>query len=225
LKIKDFHETRASLNPLIRRILPGNPAQSLLSEAATIIRQGGVVAFPTDTFYGLAVNPFDPAAVARLFKIKNRSPLKPILLLISGMDMLGMLVEPPDSLARELMQEFWPGPLTLILKAQKHLPEALTGGSGKIGIRLPDAALPIRLMAEARLPLTATSANLSGEPSPATAQEVLSRLGGEIDLTLDGGPCNTVPSSLLDMTVSPLLLLRKGRIPSTLLAPFLQKFS
>ena len=213
------------LEGLIRLVSPDNPDSAIFPEAAEIIRQGGVVAFPTDTFYGLAVNPFDANAVARLFKIKERSPSKPILLLIAGIKMLDLLVEPPSPLARKVMEKFWPGPLTIILKAKKRLPDALTAGTGKIGIRFPNAALPIRLICAAGFPLTATSANLSGKPSPATAHKVLAQFGTDLDLILDGGKCKTLPSTVLDMTPSEPTVLRAGKVPTNLIKEFLHDFS
>jgi len=211
------------LKAAIRQVSLESPDPKVLSEAARIIQGGGVVAFPTDTFYGLAANPFDPKALARLFKIKGRASSKPILLLINGKEMLEALVEPPSLQARQVMGRFWPGPLTLVLNAKKHVPEALIAGSGKIGLRFPDARLATQLISKSGLPLTATSANPSGASSPETAEEVCSVLGDQLDLVLDGGRLEpSSPSSLLDLTAPHPKLLREGRISRALLTPFLQ---
>jgi len=116
------------------------------------------------------------------------------------------------------MNRFWPGPLTLVFKASKHLPDLLTGGTGTIGVRFPNAVLPIRLIERVGFPITATSANRSGEPSPASAQQVESALGTSVDCILDGGPCSTLPSTVLDVTTAEPNLLREGRISAEQLA-------
>jgi L-threonylcarbamoyladenylate synthase len=210
----------------MRKVIPINPDDpdpAILSEVAALIRKGGVVAIPTDTFYGLAADPFDPKVVSRLFEIKGREPSKPILLLVSGLQMLPGLVEEISPLAQKIISRFWPGPLTLIFKASKRLPDLLTGGTGTIGIRFPNAVLPIRLIDQVGFPMTATSANRSGEPSPSSAQEVERSLGAAIDAILDGGPCSTQPSTVLDMTASEPNLLREGRVSAEQLAAAMKK--
>ena len=197
---------------------PDDPDPSVLLDVAALIRKGGVVGIPTDTFYGLAANPFDSKAVSRLFEIKGRESSKPILLLISGLHMLPSLVEEVSPLAEKVIGCFWPGPLTLIFKASKRLSGLLTGGTGTIGIRFPDAILPVRLIDQVGFPITATSANRSGEPSAASAQEVERALGTSIDCILDGGPCSTLPSTVLDVTASEPNLLREGRVSAEKLA-------
>lgn len=202
---------------------PDEPDSSVLSDVAALIRRNGVVAIPTDTFYGLAANPFDIKTVSRIFEIKGRDASKPILLLISGLQMLPSLVEEISPLAEKIMGRFWPGPLTLIFKASKRLPDLLTAGTGTIGIRFPDAALPTSLIDRVGFPITATSANRSGEPSPSSAQEVERTLGPSLDCILDGGGCSTLPSTVLDLTTSEPKLLREGRISADQLAEFLVK--
>lgn len=202
---------------------PDDPDPSVLFDAAALIRKGGVVAIPTDTFYGLAADPFDPKAVFRLFEIKGRESSKPILLLISGLKMLPSLVEEVSPLAEKVIGRFWPGPLTLIFKASKRLPDRLTGGTGTVGVRFPNAALPIRLIDQVGFPITATSANRSGAPSPASAQEVERALGDFLDCILDGGRCSTLPSTVLDVTTSKPNLLREGRVSAEELAAVLSE--
>lgn len=197
---------------------PDDPDSAVLGAAAALIRTNGVVAIPTDTFYGLAANPFDAKVLSRLFEIKGRDPSKPILLLISRPQMLPSLVEEISPLAQKVMGRFWPGPLTLIFKASKRLPDLLTGGTGTVGIRFPNATLPVRLIDRVGFPITATSANRSGEPSPASAQEVERSLGASLDCILDGGSCSTLPSTVLDLTTPKPILLREGRVSADELA-------
>lgn len=202
---------------------PDDPDPSVLLDVAALIRKGGVAAIPTDTFYGLAADPFDSKVVSRLFEIKGRESSKPILLLISELRMLPALVEEVSPLAERLIRRFWPGPLTLIFKASKRLPDRLTGGTGTIGIRFPNAALPIRLIEAIGAPITATSANRSGEPSPASAQEVERNLGDSVDCILDGGTCSTLPSTVLDVSAPEPHLLREGRVSAEQLASTIEK--
>ncbi|TAK06551.1 MAG: threonylcarbamoyl-AMP synthase [Candidatus Manganitrophaceae bacterium] len=207
----------------VNPIDPDDPDRSVLFAAAALIRKGGVVAIPTDTFYGLAADPFNLKVVRRLFEIKGRDSSKPILLLISGLQMLPSLVEEVSPLAEKLIGRFWPGPLTLIFKASKQLPDLLTGGTGTIGVRFPNAPLPIRLIDQVGFPITATSANRSGAPSPASAQEVERGLGAAVDCILDGGVCSTLPSTVLDVTASEPHLLREGRVSADQVAAAIKK--
>lgn len=202
---------------------PDRPDRLVLQEIAALIRNGGVAAIPTDTFYGLAANPFDPAAVARLFEIKGRAHSKPILLLIADRRMLAALIEEVPPLAEKLIAAFWPGPLTLVFKASKEISSLLTGGAGTIGIRFPNAPLPLALIQTVGFPITATSANRSSEPSPASADDVARTLGGSIDSILDGGSCTTIPSTVLDVTVFPMRIVREGRLSAAQIAAVVGK--
>lgn len=198
---------------------PVNPDPVVLSSLGDVIRKGGIIAFPTDTFYGLAVNPFDPEAVARLYALKGRDPLKPILLLVSSMEMFHPLVAEIPPLAKRVMARFWPGPLTLVLKGSRELPDVLMAGTEKIGIRFPDGTLPIRLIEAVGFPLTATSANPSGSRHPpGSAADVEGMLPMGIDHILDGGPsCLPIPSTVLDVSESEPHILREGRISTKML--------
>jgi L-threonylcarbamoyladenylate synthase len=201
---------------------PSNPDPSVLTSLGGVIRSGGVVAFPKDTFYGLAVNPFDPKALNRLYEIKHRDRKKPILLLISSAEMLQPLVAEVLPLAEKAMAQFWPGALTLVFKGARQLPDLLMAGTGKIGIRLPDARLATLLIEAVGLPLTATSANLSGRNNPASAADVEEMLYPDIDHILDGGrTCSPVPSTILDVSTSHPKVLRQGKIPTKMLEEYL----
>ena len=191
-------------------------AEAFFAEARRVLRSGGVLALPTETFYALAVNPFDPAALARLFALKARPAAKPVLVLIAGPEMLFQVARAVPAAALPLMAAFWPGPLTLILPARLDLPPLLTGGTGTIGLRQPRQDLVCRLMAALGLPLTGTSANRSGQEPLATAAAVARELGGEVDLILDAGPCpGGLPSTIVDVTVSPPRLVRAGALATS----------
>lgn len=191
---------------------PTHPRRLDLIKISRIIRNGGIIAYPTDTFYGLAVNPFDEDAVERLFRIKGRSASKPVALLVSGRERVFPLVKEISHIAKNLMDDFWPGPLTLVFLAKKNLSERLTAGTGTIGIRFPDAAIPLALIQEAGFPLTATSANRSGEAPSVSALEVERVFGTDVDFILDGGACGRLPSTLLDVTRRVPKILREGRV-------------
>jgi len=201
---------------------PSHPDPSVLSDLGAKIRKGAVIAFPTDTFYGLAANPFDQEAVARLFKMKGRPRSKPILLLIDGLDRLNDLVLTVTPLAGAVMDYFWPGPLTLVFEAAPALPDFVTAGTGTIGVRFPDAALPVELICEAGFALTGTSANPSGAPAPTTATEVVASMGSELDAVIDGGQCQSRPSTLLDVCGARPRLLREGQVSAERLRQYFQ---
>lgn len=188
-------------------------AEAFFAEARNVLRARGVLALPTETFYALAVNPFDATALARLFALKERPADKPVLVLIAGPEMLLQVVRAVPAAAIPLMTAFWPGPLTLIFPARPDLPPLLTGGTGTIGLRHPRQPLVCRLMTALGLPLTGTSANRSGQEPLTTAAEIARKFGGEVDLILDAGPCpGGLPSSIADVTVSPPRLVRAGAI-------------
>ncbi len=204
---------------------PDNPDSSVLSAAATLIRRGGLVAYPTDTTYGIAADPFNEKAVSHLFRVKNRPLSKPILLLINDIQCLHSLVHRVSPLAKAVIKRYWPGPLTLVFQASTALSPALTADTGKIGLRLPAALLPCTLIRMTGFPLTATSANLSGEPSPVTAQEVERMIGDNIDLVLDGGLCEALPSTLLDLSDDSPKIVREGKVPADSLEAFFNYYN
>lgn len=191
-------------------------AEAFFAEARKVLRSRGVLALPTETFYALAVNPFDAAALARLFALKARPAAKPVLVLIAGPEMLFQVAREVPAAASLLMAAFWPGPLTLILPARLDLPPLLTGGTGTIGLRQPRQDLVCRLMTALGLPLTGTSANRSGQEPLTTAAAVARELDGEVDLILDAGLCpGGLPSSIVDVTVSPPRMVRAGAVATS----------
>ena len=189
-------------------------AEEFWDEARKVLKGNGIIAVPTDTFYALAANPFQEAALSRLFALKQRAPEKPVLLLVDGPAMLKQLVREVPNPARRLMEKFWPGPLTIIFPGQPHLPQLLTAGTGTIGIRQPRHALTCRLITALGYPITGTSANRSGRPPLTRADEVIRELGDQVDLILDAGACpGGLPSTIIDVSSSPPRLVRAGAVP------------
>jgi L-threonylcarbamoyladenylate synthase len=190
----------------------GSLSDGALEQILSFLHAGGVIAFPTDTAYGLGADPFNQEAVRRIFAIKGRSETKPILLLVNSMEMASRIATLSDR-ALAVAERFWPGPLTMILPARENVPSLVTAGTGTVGVRWADAPFAQRLLAAFDRPITATSANSAGMPSAVTVAEVRVQLGDSIDLIIDGG---TLParggSTLLDLTEIPARLLREGPI-------------
>jgi L-threonylcarbamoyladenylate synthase len=188
--------------------------------AAATIRQGQVIAIPTDTVYGLAGDPFRPAVVERIFQIKGRAKDQPILLLIASLNQLHALVRDVPPVFRAIAAHFWPGPLTVILPASERVPPEVTSGTGTVAVRWPATALVQAIIREAGRPVTGTSANRSGRPAAATAAEV-QRLGRSVYGVVDSGRARTrLPSTILDLTGKPRLV-RRGALPAARLAAYL----
>ena len=190
-----------------------NNLKTGLKRAAESILSGGVVAIPTESFYGLAVNPTDVRAIERLFDVKKRRGDQPILLLIPSVEHLDQYVIHVPHIAHRLMNEFWPGGLTLIFEAKPSLPQELTAGTGKIGVRLSSHPIPTALAQAVGTPITGTSANISGQPACSSAKEVFQGLGDKVDLILDGGEtAGGKGSTVLDVTVDPPVVVREGMV-------------
>lgn len=191
---------------------PDNPSQKIIEEAAQLIKAGELVAFPTETVYGLGADAFSAPAVEKIYAAKNRPPINPLLVHIARLDQVRQLTSwVPDS-ARLLMESFWPGPLSLILPASPNVPDIVTAHGAKVGLRMPSHPVAIALI-NAAGPLAAPSANLSGRPSPTTAQHVKDDLHGRIAAVLDAGAAGLgIESTVLDMTGSHIQLLRSGGI-------------
>jgi len=186
---------------------------SQIREAVRSLNQGGMIAFPTETYYGLGVDPFNPKALQRLFQIKQRAPDKPILVLLADQSQLSLLAASIPAHFDRLSRTFWPGPLTLVYPALLHLPALLTGGTGTIGIRQSAHPVARRLLDEYQRPITATSANLSGALPATTASEVEEIFGSAVDLVLDGGSTPGGSGSTLVGENSDLFCIREGKIP------------
>jgi len=194
------------------RVIPAVSSE-WLEEALTVLREGGVVAFPTDTVYGVGADPLREEAVAALFQAKGRPAEKAIPLLLSEASQMEAVAREVPAAAEILARRFWPGPLSLVLRAREEVPPLVRAGGDTVALRMPDHPVALRLIAAFGRPLAVTSANLSGHPAPATAEEVLAQLRGRIPLLVDGGRCpGGEPSTVLDLTVDPPRILRPGPV-------------
>ena len=189
------------------------PDRTGIREAADTIRSGYIIGFPTETFYGLGADPFNPKVLKELIKLKKRPAGKPISILIPDIGKLSLVAKDISPLGMRLINAFWPGPLTLVFKAIDSLPEILTGGTGKIGVRVSSHPVAAKLLEYLNTPVTATSANLSGDKEPLTAQEVDNVFGNSIAFTLNGGKLSGKKgSTVIDTTGNGFDVLRKGEI-------------
>jgi L-threonylcarbamoyladenylate synthase len=192
---------------------PDHPRRDDLREAAAVLRDGGLVAFPTETVYGLGANALDHAAVARIFRAKGRPATDPVIVHLSDPGQLVQIARDVPDNAYKLAAAFWPGPLTLILNKTHAVPLAVTAGLDTVGVRIPSHAVARILIGEAAVPVAAPSANLFSRPSPTRAEHVLADLENRIDIVVDGGPTPIgVESTIVDLTVSPAIIRRPGGI-------------
>jgi len=190
------------------------PDLDLIRQAASVIISGGVVAYPTETFYGLGASALDRKALAKIFEIKHRPAAKPLIVLVASTEHLKDLVAciPPGAVS--LMKHLWPGPATLLFPARPGLPVELCGNTGRIGIRISSHPWAGLLVREAGFPITATSANMSGHPSPDTAEKVAAQLRSPApDFILDGGSTpGGLPSTIVDLCTDPVSIVRPGAV-------------
>jgi len=195
------------------KVLPQHPEIHKLKIAAQVIKRGGMVAFPTETVYGLGSNGLNPAAIKKIFRAKGRPQDNPLILHISGIDELDVLVKEISSQAEKLISKFWPGPMTLVFKKSRIVPDEVTAGLDTVAIRMPDNPIARMLIRLSECPIAAPSANLSGKPSPTKVEHVIADLSGKVDIIIDGG--NTpvgVESTVVDVTRTPPMILRPGGI-------------
>lgn len=203
------------------QILPATSAKAI-KLARRLLAEAEVVAFPTDTVYGLGANAFERYAVREIFAIKKRPTAKALPVFIYQIDDLNLVARNVPNRAWLLLQKFWPGALTVILPKNPKLPDDVTAGQNTVGVRLPDHPLCLELVSRVGRPLAVTSANLSGRPTPTTAQGVAEQLGERLPLVLDGGPSSTPqPSTIVDLSLNPPRLLRHGPISLAALREFL----
>lgn len=199
---------------LILRVDPQKPETRIIRRAADIIKRGGLVAFPTETVYGLGADAQNPEAVLSLFKAKKRPLDNPPIIHVGNAEEVRQLVQEVRPKVGKLMRALWPGPLTLIFKRSEIVPDVTVCGLDTIAIRMPRHNVALALIRESRCSIAAPSANLAGKPSPTTAKHVLDDLDGRIDAVLDAGPTDIgVESTVLDMTVDPPQILRPGGTP------------
>lgn len=207
----------------IVKINSDSPEASLIRYAADQIRSGEVLGMPTDTFYGLAADPFNLRAVDRVYEIKSRNRHKPLSLLIESVDQAEELAQPLPQEFRALARRYWPGPLTIIVKASPKLPLKVTANTGNIAIRIPNARIPLAVVQAAHIPITATSANLSGAGECTTAMAVRDQLRHRISIIVDGGTSpRDVASTIIDLTDQEARwrIIREGAIPSQEISEF-----
>ncbi|ADG83734.1 L-threonylcarbamoyladenylate synthase [Thermincola potens] len=198
---------------LLLKVDAQNPDPETISQAAEIIKRGGVVAFPTETVYGLGANALDGPAVQKIFAAKGRPSDNPLIVHIAEFSQLEMLVTEVPLTARRAMEVFWPGPLTIIMPCRDDIPRTVTGGLKTVGVRMPKHPVALALIKAAKLPIAAPSANSSGKPSPTEARHVMYDLAGKIDAVIDGGPAQVgVESTVLDMTGDTPVILRPGGV-------------
>ncbi len=184
-----------------------------LARAVEILRDGGLVAYPTETFYGIAADPFSPSAIKSIFNLKGRSEDSPITLIIGDVEMLEKVVTGVPDIAKRLMERYWPGALTIVFNASPELPKALLAGRSTVGVRLSGCVVARELSASFGGPITATSANPSGSPAPVTAKGVVDYFGASIGAVIDGGTLGgTLGSTIVDVTGDTLSVLREGEL-------------
>lgn len=190
-----------------------NIDDNLISEAASFIKEGKLVAFPTETVYGLGANGLDQEAIIKIFKAKGRPQDNPLILHIHSIEQLKSLVEEIPEIAHECIKRFWPGPLTMIFKRSSIVPDMITAGLETVAIRMPDHKIALELIKYARTPIAAPSANLSGKPSPTSAKHVIEDLSGKVDMIIDGGNTGVgLESTVLDLSGDVPIILRPGGV-------------
>ncbi len=205
----------------VLKIDPIKISKDVLNTVIGILRQDGMIVYPTETFYGLGVNAVSPNAIRKVYGLKGREKNKPLSVVISELEMLSALVIEIPEYFEPLAKKFWPGPLTMVFKASPNIPSELVGGTGTIGIRLPAVPWIWTVIDRARFPLTATSANLSGEKETADPETVVRTFTGKVELILDAGRTpGSLPSTVLDLTQETPRVLREGVIPVNALRGF-----
>ncbi|WP_031314237.1 L-threonylcarbamoyladenylate synthase [Caldanaerobacter subterraneus] len=190
-----------------------NPEIELIDYAAEVIKKGGLVAFPTETVYGIGANSFDEEAVKRIFIAKGRPQDNPLILHIALMDQVYELAAEFPEKAKKLAHRFWPGPLTIVLKKSDKVPYVNTAGMNTVAIRMPSNPIAHLLIKRAGVPISAPSANVSGKPSPTDASHVIEDLYGKVDVIIDGGKCDVgLESTVVDLTEEVPVILRPGAV-------------
>lgn len=201
------------METLYIKVDENNPEIEKIKLAAEIIKRGGLVAFPTETVYGLGANALDEESAVKIYRAKNRPQDNPLIVHIQEVKELSLLAKNVPAKACELIEKFWPGPLTIIFEKSDRVPYKTTGGLDTVAVRMPDHAVARLLIRESGVPIAAPSANLSGKPSPTNAQDVMEDMKGRIDAVIDGGHSKFgVESTVLDLTGSAPVILRPGGV-------------
>jgi L-threonylcarbamoyladenylate synthase len=200
-----------------------NSDERILTRAAEILASGGIIAYPTETFYGLGADATNEKAIQKIFTVKGRDFKNPISLIISQTDDIYALVQNVPQAAKKLMAEYWPGALTIVFSAADNVSPMLTAGSGKIGLRVSSHPAAQRIVQKLGRPLTATSANLSGAPECVSSTDVASQLGDQIDAIIDlGNSYGNIGSTIIDVTCTPPVILREGTISRKTIEKYVQ---
>ena len=200
------------MNTKIVKIDENNIDQNMINDAATVIKQGGLVAFPTETVYGLGANALDKIAVEKIFKAKGRPQDNPLIIHVASLNIEHLVKEIPN-IAKEIMNKYWPGPITLIFNKSDLIPSITSAGLDTVGIRMPSNIIAKKLIEAAGTPIAAPSANISGRPSPTEVESCIEDLFGKIDYILGGNKSKVgVESTIVDCTCTPLCILRPGAI-------------
>lgn len=204
-------------------IHPSAPEPDILAHAGAVLRAGGLVAYPTETVYGLAAGAFNDSAVARVFDVKGRPSGQPLPVQIADIGAVETLARNVPEAAKRLLADFFPGPLTLIFQRQPAVSLLITGGGETVGLRMPDHPVALGVLRAFGAPVVCPSANTTGRRAAMSAADVLEDLDGRIDLVLDGGPTtDRTPSTVLDVTVSPAKIIREGKISRAQLEAYLE---
>ena len=201
------------MNTIIKTV-----TEDSISQAAEILKQGGIVAFPTDTVYGLGAICTDEEAVKKIFAAKGRDEGKPLSILVSSIEQAEKIALEIPEKARRLMTKYWPGALTIVLRKRPEISDIVSAGKDTIGIRMPDSRMTVALLEAAGMPLAAPSANTSGKRSSVSADDVICDLSGKVDMILDGGICPVgISSTVVDLTGEKPLILREGVITKSMI--------
>ncbi len=193
--------------------LAENSSEKTVTESLKILKKRGIVAYPTESFYALGVLATDESAVKKLYKLKKRPTEKPLPIIVGDMNTFEAIVKSIPAQAKNLMEKYWPGPLTIIFEAKCNMPELLTGGTGKVAVRIPGESAALDLARALQLPITATSANPSAKAPAEDVKTIIHYFGDNIDLIIDAGKApGGKPSTIVDVTVTPLEVLREGSI-------------
>jgi L-threonylcarbamoyladenylate synthase len=210
------------LQTKIFKIDPIDPDRNVIVRAARLIRSGQLVAFPTETVYGLGADATNGKAIEKIFRVKGRPADNPLIVHVSDINMLRSIVERPSKVQLDLVSYYWPGPLTIIFRKKKIISDIATAGMDTVAVRMPSHPVALSLIKEAGKPIAAPSANISGKPSPTRAEHVMKDLGGKIPVILDAGATEFgVESTVIDLSVDNPVILRPGPITKEDLAPLI----
>ena len=211
------------MNTKIIKINAANIDETAIEEAAEIIKNGGLVAFPTETVYGLGANALDADASAKIYEAKGRPNDNPLIAHIASLDTLDEIVEDVSDVANKLIEKFWPGPMTLIFKKKSLVPDSITGGLDTLAVRFPSNEIAKALIEKSGVPIAAPSANISGRPSPTKGEHVIEDLDGKVDMIIDGGEVGLgLESTIIDVTDEPTIL-RPGFVTQEMLEDVIEE--